>query len=169
LLPKGGFLSPFFLFAEEIMAYDVLTCPSCGAEVKRYRNPFPTVDIIIEHQGGIILIERKNPPHGWALPGGFVDYGENLEAAAVREAREETSLEVANLRLLGCYSDPARDDRMHTISTVYIADGFGDPQAADDAAHLKVFSLDGLPETLCFDHAAILADYAATKRAGSTS
>ena len=151
------------------MAYDVLTCPSCGAEVKRYRNPFPTVDIIIEHQGGIILIERKNPPHGWALPGGFVDYGESLEAAAVREAREETSLEVANLRLLGCYSDPARDDRMHTISTVYIADGFGEPQAADDAAHLEVFPLDSLPETLCFDHAAILADYAATKRPGSTS
>jgi 8-oxo-dGTP diphosphatase len=151
------------------MAYNVLTCQACGAEVKRYRNPFPTVDIIIELQEGIVLIERKNPPHGWALPGGFVDYGESLEAAAVREAREETLLEVTNLRLLGCYSDPARDDRMHTISTVYIADGCGQPQAADDAVNVGIFLLNDLPETLCFDHAAILADYAATKKAGSSS
>jgi 8-oxo-dGTP diphosphatase len=151
------------------MAFDALTCPSCGAQVTRYRNPFPTVDIIIELQEGIVLIERKNPPHGWALPGGFVDYGESLEAAAVREAREETSLDVTNLRLLGCYSDPARDDRMHTISTVFIADGCGQPQAADDAADLEVFPLNCLPEALCFDHATILADYAATKQAGSIS
>lgn len=150
------------------MAFDALTCPACGAEVKRYRNPFPTVDIIIEVQGGIVLIERKNPPHGWALPGGFVDYGESLEAAAVREAREETSLEVSNLRLLGCYSDPGRDERMHTISTVYIADGCGQPQAADDAANLGIFRPDRLPETLCFDHAAILEDYAALRQARST-
>jgi len=150
------------------MAFDALTCPACGAEVKRYRNPFPTVDIIIEVQGGIVLIERKNPPHGWALPGGFVDYGESLEAAAVREAREETSLEVSNLRLLGCYSDPGRDERMHTISTVYIADGCGQPQAADDAANLGIFRPDRLPETLCFDHAAILEDYVALRQARST-
>jgi 8-oxo-dGTP diphosphatase len=141
------------------MPYDSLTCPSCGAEVKKHRNPFPTVDIIIELEGGIVLIERKNPPHGWALPGGFVDYGESLEEAAVREAREETSLEVTNIRLLGCYSDPKRDERMHTISTVYFADGCGQPQAADDAAHLEVFPLSDLPETLCFDHAKILYDY----------
>ncbi|MBC8019494.1 MAG: NUDIX hydrolase, partial [Verrucomicrobia bacterium] len=104
------------------MPYDTLICPTCGSEIRQYRNPFPTVDIIIETGSGIVLIERKNPPHGWALPGGFVDYGESLEAAAVREAREETSLEVSNLRLLGCYSDPGRDDRMHTISTVYVAE-----------------------------------------------
>jgi len=146
------------------MTYDALTCPSCGAQVKRHRNPFPTVDIIIELPGGIVLIERKNPPYGWALPGGFVDYGESLESAAVREAREETSLEVTNLRLLGCYSDPGRDDRMHTISTVYIASGRGEPQAADDAVNLRIFQLDNLPEALCFDHAAILVDYAATKQ-----
>ena len=150
------------------MSFDALTCPSCGAEVKRYRNPFPTVDIIIEIQGGIVLIERKNPPHGWALPGGFVDYGESLEDAAVREAREETSLEVNNLRLLGCYSDPRRDERMHTISTVYMADGCGQPRAADDAADVGIFQLDNLPEPLCFDHAEILADYAARRRAAST-
>lgn len=144
------------------MSYDTLSCPACGAGIKKYRNPFPTVDIIIEIQGGIVLIERKNPPYGWALPGGFVDYGESLEAAAVREAREETSLEVSNLRLLGCYSDPGRDERMHTISTVYVADGHGAPQAADDAARLKIFQSTNLPEKLCFDHATILSDYLAT-------
>lgn len=149
------------------MSYDTLTCPACGAQVKSYRNPFPTVDIIIEVEGGIVLIERKNPPHGWALPGGFVDYGESLEAAAAREAREETSLEVLNLRLLGCYSDPGRDQRMHTISTVYIAEGQGQPEAADDAANLGIFRLEQLPERLCFDHARILNDYAATKKAAA--
>lgn len=146
------------------MPFDSLTCPACGAPVKKYSNPFPTVDIIIELQEGIVLIERKNPPYGWALPGGFVDYGESLESAAVREAREETSLEVTNLRLLGCYSDPGRDTRMHTISTVYIADGNGLPQAADDAVRAEVFSLENLPGQLCFDHAAILEDYAKLKR-----
>ena len=149
------------------MPFDTLNCPACGTEIKHYRNPIPTVDIIIETAGGIVLIERKNPPHGWALPGGFVDYGESLEAAAVREAREETSLDIRNLRLLGCYSDPGRDERMHTITTVYVADGQGIAQAADDAAQLKIFQLDNLPETLCFDHAAILADYAATQQSSS--
>lgn len=143
------------------MSFSTLTCPSCGSEVKRYLNPFPTVDVIIELEGGIVLIERRNEPFGWALPGGFVDYGESLESAAVREAREETSLEISDLRLLGCYSDPARDARMHTISTVYIAAGRGIPRAADDALNLAVFRLDSLPERLCFDHGRILADYAA--------
>ena len=150
------------------MSFEALTCPACGVQVKRYRNPLPTVDIIIELQDGIVLIKRKNPPYGWALPGGFVDYGESLEEAAVREAREETSLEVSNLRLLGCYSDPGRDTRMHTISTVYIADGCGLPQAADDAADAGIYQLECLPEPLCFDHAEILADYAALRRARSS-
>lgn len=143
------------------MSFTTLTCPSCGSEVKQYRNPFPTVDIIIELDSGIVLIERKFEPFGWALPGGFVDYGESLEAAAVREAREETSLEISNLRLLGCYSDPARDDRMHTISTVFIASAQGIPHAADDALNMAVFQLNSLPERLCFDHTFILADYVA--------
>jgi len=143
------------------MSFTTLTCPSCGSTVKQYRNPFPTVDVIIEMESGIILIERKNEPFGWALPGGFVEYGESLESAAVREAREETSLEISNLRLLGCYSDPERDSRMHTISTVYIASGLGIPCAADDALNLAIFRLDSLPKRLCFDHARILADYAA--------
>jgi 8-oxo-dGTP diphosphatase len=141
------------------LSFSALTCPTCGTQVAQYRNPFPTVDIIIEIQGGIVLIERKNPPYGWALPGGFVDYGESLEHAAQREAREETSLEIANLRLVGCYSDPQRDARMHTISTVFAAEGSGIPLAADDAANLAIFSPDCLPQQLCFDHAKILADY----------
>ena len=142
------------------MSFTTLSCPSCGSSVKQYRNPFPTVDIIIEIENGIILIERKNEPFGWALPGGFVDYGESLENAAVREAREETSLEISDLRLLGCYSDPERDQRMHTISTVYIAKAHGTPHAADDAVNIAVYSLDSLPERLCFDHDKILKDYA---------
>ena len=141
------------------MSFTTLSCPSCGSSVKQYRNPFPTVDIIIEIENGIILIERKNEPFGWALPGGFVDYGESLENAAVREAREETSLEISDLRLLGCYSDPERDQRMHTISTVYIAKAHGTPHAADDAVNIAVYNLDSLPERLCFDHDKILKDY----------
>jgi len=144
------------------MSFTSLSCPSCGSNVKQHRNPFPTVDIIIELDNGIVLIERKNEPFGWALPGGFVDYGESLEAAAVREAREETSLEISDLRLLGCYSDPERDQRMHTISTVYIAKGHGTPRAADDAINNAVCKLDSLPERLCFDHDKIIADYAKT-------
>ena len=145
------------------MSFINLTCPACGAAVKQYRNPFPTVDIIIELDKKIVLIKRKNPPHGWALPGGFVDYGESLEAAAIREAREETSLNISNLKLLGCYSDPARDERMHTITTVFIAQANGVPQAADDAAELALFLPDELPAPLCFDHARILADYRSSK------
>lgn len=154
-------IPPFFISGGIRMSFTALTCPSCGSSIKQYRNPFPTVDIIIESDNGIVLIERRNEPLGWALPGGFVDYGESLESAAVREAREETSLDISELRLLGCYSDPARDDRMHTISTVYIAKSHGIPRAADDALNCAIFRLDSLPELLCFDHARILADYAA--------
>lgn len=124
-----------------------------------YRNPVPTVDVIIEVGGGIVLINRRNPPHGWALPGGFVDYGETLEHAAVREAREETGLDVTLLRQLHTYSDPARDPRQHTISTVFVATAQGEPQGGDDAREARVFPLDGLPAQLCFDHRAIIEDY----------
>ncbi|OGR30869.1 MAG: NUDIX hydrolase [Desulfuromonadales bacterium GWD2_54_10] len=148
------------------MAFNTLTCPNCKTQLRQYRNPFPTVDIIIEIQGGIVLIERRNPPFGWALPGGFVDYGESLEDAAVREAREETSLMISNLRLVGCYSNPLRDERMHTISTVFVAEGQGKAEAADDAANLAIFTLDHIPQLLCFDHATILADYVHKKNLG---
>ena len=127
--------------------------------MSEHKNPFPTVDIIIEVQGGIVLIERKNPPHGWAIPGGFVDYGEKVEDAAVREAKEETSLDVKLTRLLGVYSDPSRDPRSHTISTVYVATAAGLPVAADDAAYAGVFTENTLPENIVFDHREILGDY----------
>lgn len=141
------------------MAFDTLTCPNCSSAVKIYKNPIPTVDIIIEIENGIVLIERKNEPKGWALPGGFVDYGETLEDAAVREAFEETSIRITALRLLGCYSDPARDKRQHNISTVFIAKGSGIPNAGDDAASVELFPLDKLPQNLCFDHGLIIRDY----------
>lgn len=141
------------------MAFDRLTCPACGATVRNYRNPIPTVDVIIELNGRMVLIERRNPPYGWALPGGFVDYGETLEQAAIREAREETSLEISDLKLFGCYSDPSRDSRMHTITTVFTAQGSGIPCAADDAVNLQLFTADHLPDNLCFDHGTILQDY----------
>jgi 8-oxo-dGTP diphosphatase len=127
---------------------------------RRYRNPVPTVDIIIEYQDqGLVLIERGKFPFGWALPGGFVEYGESLEVAAQREAREETGLEVTLLGQLHTYSDPNRDPRQHTITTVFVARGSGDPRAGDDARRLRVFSPPALPESLAFDHARILADY----------
>jgi ADP-ribose pyrophosphatase YjhB (NUDIX family) len=141
-----------------------VTCPRCGSKVAELRNPLLTVDIIIEMgAGGIVLIERKNPPAGWALPGGFVDYGETLEEAACREAREETGLFLENLRQFRAYSDPRRDPRHHTVTVVFVASARGTPQAADDARKLGVFPAQGLPTPIAFDHAVILADYVATR------
>lgn len=141
------------------MSKQQLTCPSCGGTIETWRNPVPTVDIIIELDNGIVLIERANEPFGWALPGGFVDYGETLETAAVREAKEETGLDVEGLQPLGAYSDPERDPRQHTISYVFMARGRGTLQAGDDAAKARLFPLAELPSPLCFDHARILDDY----------
>lgn len=141
-----------------------IPCPKCGNPVEIYRNPLLTIDIIISLQHGILLIERKNPPYGWALPGGFVDYGESLETAAAREAKEETGLELEELRQFRAYSAPERDPRHHTVSVVFTATGRGEPVAADDAKRLRVFPLDRLPAELAFDHATILADYAASLR-----
>lgn len=128
-----------------------------------YRNPAPTVDIIIELRDRahrpIVLIERKNPPYGWAIPGGFVDYGESVESAAKREAKEETSLDIELIEQFQVYSNPQRDVRQHTISIVFIATAIGTPQAADDAKNLEIFSLWELPSQLCFDHDQILRDY----------
>ena len=141
-------------------------CPRCGEKLEQYRNPVPTVDVIIELDGsGIVLIRRKNPPYGWALPGGFVDYGESLEEAAVREAKEETSLDVTLLDQFHTYSDPKRDPRQHTITTVYMARARGTPKAADDAAAIGIFRKDDLPEEMAFDHREILRDYFISRRA----
>jgi 8-oxo-dGTP diphosphatase len=146
-------------------------CPECGAVVGEVRNPYPTVDIIIHlthisihsavNEYTIVLIERKNPPHGWALPGGFIDYGEKAEDAAVREAKEETSLDINYLDLIGVYSDPKRDPRAHTMSVVYRAWALDQvPVAQDDAKTIKIVSLlDALKMELAFDHKKILEDY----------
>jgi 8-oxo-dGTP diphosphatase len=135
-------------------------CPRCGFLTRRHRNPVPTVDIIIEFPDqGLVLIERANPPPGWALPGGFVDYGESLEAAAIREAREETGLTVTLLGQFHTYSDPRRDPRQHTITSVYVAQGEGQLQAADDARHVAIFAPEQLPPVLAFDHCLILSEY----------
>lgn len=128
----------------------------------RPETPLLTVDVIIEFVDRpgrpVILIERTNPPYGWALPGGFVDPGERLETAAVREAREETSLAVQLKFLLGCYSAPDRDPRGHTVSAVYVGEAGGTPRAADDAKHLALFD-PREPPALAFDHDLILRDY----------
>lgn len=125
----------------------------------RQRNPVVTVDAIIEMNGGVVLIRRKNPPPGWAIPGGFVDYGETLEEAVIREMKEETCLDIALLRQFHTYSDPARDPRHHTVSTIFIATAAGTPRAADDAADIGIFTRETLPEELAFDHRQILEDY----------
>ncbi len=140
-----------------------MNCPHCNLKIPRPKNPIPTVDVIIEIQDKIVLIKRKNPPFGWALPGGFVDYGESFEDAAAREALEETGLRLGDLRQFHTYSDPDRDERMHTASTVFTAQSDDLPTAGDDAAEAGLFAEDQLPE-LAFDHDHILADYFSWKK-----
>ncbi len=128
-----------------------------------YRNPAPTVDIIIElidrpHRP-IVLIERKNEPFGWAIPGGFVDYGESVEVAARREALEETGLQVELVEQFLVYSDPKRDPRKHTLSIVFLATAIGETTSGDDAKAVAIFEMWNLPKNLCFDHDKILHDY----------
>lgn len=133
-------------------------------------TPLLAADIIIElidrAARPIVLIERKYPPFGWAIPGGFVDIGETLEQAAVREAMEETGLVVTLMHLLGCYSAPDRDPRGHTVSAVYVAEARGEPEARDDAKHLELFDPLSPPQALAFDHALILGDYRVFRETG---
>ncbi|WP_448562596.1 NUDIX domain-containing protein [Trichothermofontia sp.] len=135
-----------------------------------YRNPVPTVDIIIElldrPDRPIVLIERRNPPLGWAIPGGFVDYGETVETAARREAKEETGLNITLAEQFYVYSDPQRDPRQHTLSVVFIATAIGEPIAQDDALRVGIFEPWNLPQSLCFDHDLILTDYLAYRHYG---
>lgn len=124
------------------------------------KQPKLTVDIIIEFKDNtVVLIERKNKPYGWALPGGFVDYGETLEEAAKREAFEETSLKLQGIKQFKAYSDPSRDPRGHTVSVIFTAKGKGTPQAKDDAVKIGLFSKNTLPVNIVFDHKKILSDY----------
>lgn len=139
-----------------------VSCPHCGGDIVRYANPSPTVDVVIYHpEHGVVLIERRNAPLGFALPGGFVDEGESTEAGALREMREETGLAVRLTGLLGVYSDPARDPRQHTLGVVYV--GSTDcPEAlcaGDDAASAAFFPLNALPERMAFDHRRILEHF----------
>ena len=146
------------------------SCPACGERVAfaTYANPTPTVDVVLRAgESGVVLIRRRNPPPGWALPGGFVDEGESAEHAALRELREEVGADVELEGLLGVYSHPERDPRKHTLSVVFTAE-LGDPsvlRAGDDAGEVRVFSLEELPET-AFDHARILADYQRQRQQG---
>ena len=126
---------------------------------KTPENPFLTVDAIIEIEDGIILIKRKNPPPGWAIPGGFVDYGETVEDAVIREAKEETGLDIKLIRQFHTYSDPKRDPRHHTVSVIFIAKADGKPQAGDDAKEVGIFTGESLPAEIAFDHRQILEDY----------
>jgi ADP-ribose pyrophosphatase YjhB (NUDIX family) len=142
------------------MSRKTIQCPKCNSEIEFYKNPIPTVDIIIEiGSKGIVLIKRKNFPYGWAIPGGFVDYGESLEEAALREAKEETNLNVKLIRQFHTYSEPRRDPRHQSISTVYIAKGKKKPRAKDDAKEIGIFTESNLPDEIAFDHRSILSDY----------
>jgi 8-oxo-dGTP diphosphatase len=123
------------------------------------KTPLLTVDIIIRYKGGIVLIERKNPPPGWALPGGFVDVGESIEKAAIREAKEETSLDISLIEQFHAYSKPDRDPRFHTVSVVFIGNGEGVLKGMDDARKAEIFTESTLPEAIAFDHRVIITDY----------
>jgi len=117
------------------------------------------VDAVIWNNHGVVLVKRRNPPYGWALPGGFVEVGERVEDAVRREALEETGLHIDRLWLLGVYSDPKRDDRFHTVSVVFGCSAEGTPEGADDAAEARAFPLDAFPEPIVFDHLEILKDW----------
>lgn len=137
-------------------------CPNCGTLVVKYSNPLPTADVIIyDPQCGIVLVRRRNPPIGYALPGGFVEEGESVEHAAVREIKEETNLDVELLGILGVYSNPMRDRRCHVMTTVFVgrAQHRENLKGGDDAQNAAFYPLDNIPETLCFDHAKVIRHF----------
>ena len=136
------------------------TCERCGATVRTWQRPGVSVDMLIEVGGRLVLVYRRNDPVNWALPGGYVAYGESLEDAARREAREETGLGLEGLRQFHAYSDPGRDPRQHSITTVFLSRGRGELRAGDDAAKAELFEPSaGIPHPLAFDHSRIVRDY----------
>ncbi len=140
------------------------SCPNCGYITEEYMNPKPTVDILVDYGGKALLIRRKNPPYGWAIPGGYIDYGESAEDAAIREIREEAGIEVTGLAQFHTYSNPGRDPRHHTITLVFTAESADTPRAGDDAEAYGLFGEHELPSPLVFDHAKVLADYFQSRR-----
>lgn len=145
-----------------------LVCPHCGRELERHDQPRLTVDAVVtDASGRVLLIERGHPPPGWALPGGFVDPGETLEEAVVRELREETALRARSVKQFHTYSDPDRDPRHHTVSTVFLVEAEGVPRAGDDAARAEFFPSRSLPEPVAFDHARILRDVERYRETGA--
>ncbi len=136
-----------------------IICPECGSIIELFKNPFPTVDVIVDIGGRIVLIKRRNPPYGWAIPGGFIDWGESAEVAAKREIKEEIGIEITNLEQFRCYSDPKRDPRFHTITIVFTARSTDSPVAGDDAGDVRLCDEKDLPSPLAFDHESILREY----------
>ncbi|MEM7816399.1 MAG: macro domain-containing protein [Candidatus Aenigmatarchaeota archaeon] len=151
----------FVLFSDE--AFDIFKKNIEGYLTyifeKLSKGPFLTVDGIVEYKDGIVMVERSNPPFGWALPGGFVDYNETVEEAVKREIKEETNLEFINFKQFKVYSQPKRDPRFHTVSVVFIGKGEGKIKASSDAKNVEIFRLNGLPEKIAFDHSIIIKDY----------
>jgi len=138
---------------------------SAGSRFNPDEGPFVAVDAIIDIDGGIVIIERSNPPFGWALPGGFVNNYESLEDAVRREMKEETHLELSDLKQFHAYSKPGRDPRFHAIGIVFTANGLGAPKAGDDAANLKIIKLTDIDKIqFAFDHKQVLEDYIASKK-----
>ena len=156
---KGFYQSSTLKEEENKKMFKEVTCPKCGHPVYVYRNPLLTVDCIIEKDDKVLLINRENHPLGYALPGGYVDYGERVEQAVIREIKEETNLDIVTPKLFGVYSDPERDPRGHTVTIVFHVKTTETPIAGDDAKDLGFFDLDNLPESIAFDHAKILEDY----------
>ncbi|MBQ4133790.1 MAG: NUDIX hydrolase [Desulfovibrionaceae bacterium] len=147
-----------------------INCPGCGREIQVYKSPAPTVDIVLfDDKRGILLIERRFEPLGWALPGGFVDYGEQLDHCAVREMKEETNLDVTVKKLVGVYSNPIRDPRRHSITTAFWCEcsELDRLQAGDDAGKARFFQLEELPEDIVFDHRIIIEDFLKIYREGA--
>jgi ADP-ribose pyrophosphatase YjhB (NUDIX family) len=158
-LAAEGLVLHFLFSIEEVLSGKTEAGSEPAIPFELRRIPRPTVDVLIEHEGGVVLVRRRHPPTGWAIPGGFVEYGETLEEAAVREMREETGLEVELLRQFHTYSDPDRDPRFHTIGTVFVGRGRGALAGGDDAEEARVFTRDALPPDIAFDHRKILEDY----------